>query len=168
MTGDVTIRAATMDDYSAICQLFHELDDHHVRIRPDVFQHFNGPPRRRDVITRLVDDRQGEIFLAEVGKEIVALATVHVKDCPDAPMFRPCKIAVMDNLVVSQDYRGAGVGKKLLDRVAKWAESRNIPSINISVWIENESGMSFFAANGFKPMCQRMELRLDSEGLTGE
>lgn len=162
MTGKVTIRAATMDDFSAICQLLHELDDLHVRIRPDVFQPFDGPTRPRERIARFIDEHDGEIFLAEVGTDIVGVATIQIMDSPDAPMFRPRQTAVIDDLVVNQEFQGLGIGKRLLDSAVEWTQLRKILRININVWIDNETGMSFFAANGFTPMYQRMELRIDA------
>ncbi len=161
MTGEVTIRAATMNEFSAVCQLLHELDNLHVRLRPDVFQPFKGPTRPREVIARFIDQDDGELFLAEVGSDIVGLATIQITDSPDAPMFRPRQNAVMDNLVVNQKFQGLGIGKMLLDCAVEWTHARKIPCININVWIDNESGVSFFTANGFTPLCQRMELRID-------
>ena len=162
MTGEVTIRTATMTDFSAVCQLLHELDDLHVRIRPDVFQPLDGPIRPRERIARFIDDREGEIFLAEVGASTVGLATIQITDSPDAPMFRPRRSASIDNLVVNQEFQRLGIGKRLLDCAVEWTRSRKIPCIDINVWIENETGMFFFKANGFEPLCQRMELRIDN------
>lgn len=163
MTSEVTIRTATIDDFSAVCRLLHELDDHHVRIRPDVFQPFDGPPRPREHIAQLIDEHDSEIFLAEIGAEIGGLATIELTDSPNAPMFRPRPSAVMSDLVVNQKFQGLGIGKGLLDRAAEWTQSRKIACITINVWIDNETGLSFFGANGFTPLCQRMELRVDKE-----
>lgn len=162
MKDELTIRAATIDDYSAICQLLHELDDLHVRIRPDVFRPIRGPIRPREQIAQFIDADDGEILLAEVGTDmVVGLATIQIMDRPSAPMLQPRQSAVMDNLVVSQKFRRMGIGKRLLDCAVAWTRSRMIPSIDINVWIENEAGMSFFKANGFTPLCQRMELRIE-------
>ena len=162
MTGEVTIRTATMEDFTAVCQWLHELDELHVRLRPDVFQPFNGPTRPREVIAQFIDEDDGEIFLANVGNDIVGLATIQVRDRADAPMFWPRQNAVIDNLVVSQKFQRLGIGKKLLDCAVEWTRSRKIPRIDINVWSDNKTGMSFFTANGFTPMCQRMELRIDN------
>ena len=161
MKGEVTIRAATIDDYSAVCQLLHELDDLHVRIRPDVFRPIRGSIRPREQIAHFIDADDGEILLAEVGTDIVGLATIQIMDRPSVPMLQPRQSAVMDNLVVSQKFQRMGIGKQLLDRAVAWTRSRMIPLIDINVWIENETGMSFFTANGFTPLCQRMELRIE-------
>lgn len=162
MTREVVIRIATTDDCPAVCRLLRELDDHHIRIRPDVFQSFDGPTRPQEHLARFINEHDGDIFLAEVGADIVGLATIRIVDGPDGPMFRSSQSASMDNLIVTRDFQGLGIGKRLLDRAVTWSQSREIPSININVWIDNESGTSFFKASGFKPLCQRMELRIDS------
>ena len=53
MQTGLTIRTATMDDFAEIRELLHELDDHHVRILPEVFQPFDDPTRQRDRITHV-------------------------------------------------------------------------------------------------------------------
>jgi hypothetical protein len=43
--GDVSVRAAIMDDYTGIYWLFTQLARHHVEILSEVFQSFPNPPR---------------------------------------------------------------------------------------------------------------------------
>ncbi|MCA9125290.1 MAG: GNAT family N-acetyltransferase, partial [Planctomycetales bacterium] len=62
----------------------------------------------------------------------------------------------------NQDFQRLGIGKRLLDCAVEWTQSRKIPRIDINVWIDNKTGMSFFTSNGFTPMCQRMEFRIDN------
>ena len=161
MTTGLTIRTATMDDFPAICRLLDELDDHHVRILPDVFQPLDDPPRQRDRVARFLDEDDTELFVAESRAGLVGLVTVRVSENPDAPMFRPDRRAYIDDLVVRGECRGQGIGKRLLARVSEWARSRKLRCIDISVWNENKVGKSFFEANGFEPRYQRMELKID-------
>ena len=161
MPTELTIRTATMDDYAAICRLLDELDDHHARILPDVFQPFDDPTRQRERIARFVDQDDAELFIAELNTDIIGLATVRISDNPDAPMFRPGRRACMDDLVVRRESRGLRIGNRLLARVTEWTRSRGLQWIDINVWNENKVGLSFFTTNGFTPRCQRMELRID-------
>ena len=161
MPAKLTIRTATMDDYPAVCRLLHELDDHHVRIRPDVFQPFDDPVRQRERIARFVNAADAEMFVAEINTEMVGLATVRISDNPDAPMFRPGRRACVDDLVVKCEFQGLGIAKRLLDCVTEWTQSQELQCININVWNDNKAGLSFFTTNGFTPRCQQMELRID-------
>ena len=161
MPTDATIRPGTMDDFAAICRLLGELDDHHVGIRPDVFQPFDDSTRQHERVTRFFNQEDAELFVAAVGSNIVGLATVRVLPNPDAPMFRPDSRACMDNLVVNRNFRGLGIAKMLLDRVTEWTQARQLQGLVINVWHQNEAGMSFFTANGFTPRCHQMEVQID-------
>lgn len=161
MPPEPTIRTAAMDDFGTVCQLLQELDDLHVRIRPDVFQQFDDPEGQRERIARFVDGNDAELFVAELQTGIVGLATVRIYDNTDAPMFRPGRRACMDNLVVNQEFRGMGIGKMLLDRITEWTRSRELQCVDMNVWHDNQAGLSFFTTNGFTPRCQKMELRID-------
>jgi ribosomal protein S18 acetylase RimI-like enzyme len=161
MPTEVSIRSATMDDYSSICRLLRELDDHHVSIRPDVFQPFNDPRQQRERVTGFVNSDDAELFVAEINFDIVGLATVRVSDNPDAPMFLPGRRACMDDLVVNREFRGVGIAKKLLESVTEWAQSRKLPCLVINVWNNNQAGVSFFTKRGFALRCQQMELQIE-------
>ena len=161
MEVNAAVRSATIDDFAAVCELSQALDDLHVRLRPDLFQEFDGPPRSLEFIARWIGGEDSELLVAQVGEDVAGLATIQIADRPRAPMFRPRQCAVINDLVVSESYRGYGIGKLLLKAAADWASERGVPSLNISVWNDNEGGVSFFTANGFAPICQRMELRID-------
>lgn len=160
MPTEAIIRPATMDDCADACRLLEELDEHHVRIRPDVFQSFDDPIQRRERVRRFVNGDDAALFVAEISGRIVGLATVRVLGNPNAPMFRPGQRANIDDLVVNREFRGLGIAKKLLERVAQWAQSRALPCLVINVWNDNEVGASFFAKNGFSPRCQQMDLQI--------
>lgn len=162
MSTEPTIRTGTMDDFSPVCRLLGELDDHHVEIRPDVFQSFDDPEKLRERVTGFVDPDDAEMFVAVID-DIVGLATVRIDDNPNAPMFRPGRRANMVDLVVDREFRGSGIAKLLLDRVVDWSRSRGLASLSTSVWNANQSALSFYTMSGFTNQCQRMDLRIDRE-----
>lgn len=161
MPTETTIRNATMDDYASVCQLLQELDDHHVQIRPDVFQRYDDPKSHRERISRFVKKSDARLFVAELNADIVGLATIRISENSKAPMFRSKWRACMDNIVVKREFRNLGVAKALLAQITEWTRSQNLECIEINVWNENLAGLSFFTTNGFTPQCQKMELRID-------
>jgi len=160
MTAEPTIRPATMHDFDAVSRLLGEVDQHHVRLRPDVFQPFDDPEGMRQRIAGFVEHDEAEIMVAEIDHKIVGLATVQIHDNPDAPMFRPGRRAIMSDLVVEPAFRRAGIGQSLLNRITEWTRSRGFTSLGLNVWNANEEGLSFFTAAGFKPRCQQMDLEI--------
>ena len=162
MTDRPRIRIASMDDYSEIRRLLRDLDELHVRIRPDVFQSFDDQVQQRERIEQIINNHNSDLFAAEIGSNFIGLATVRVASNPDAPMFRPSRRACMDDLVVSTKFRRLGIAQMLVDHVAEWAASRELPSLGINVWNSNHDGVSFFESYGFKPRCQQMEIQISS------
>ncbi|MGB0579591.1 MAG: GNAT family N-acetyltransferase [Limisphaerales bacterium] len=162
MTTTPSIRSATMDDFGAVGRLLREVDEHHVHLRPDVFQPFDDPKAMRLRIAGFIENENAEMIVAEVESAIVGLATVQIHDHPDAPMFRPGRRAIMSDLVVDPKSRRSGLGKTLLAVVVAWSRARGFESLGLNIWNANEEGLDFFTANGFLPRCQQMDLKIDS------
>jgi ribosomal protein S18 acetylase RimI-like enzyme len=152
-----------MDDDDVVSRLLREVDELRVRLRPDVFPPFDDPDQMRERVAGFVEDADAEIIVAELGADIVGLATIRVHDNPDASMFRPGRFAIMADLVVVPEFRRSGIAKSLLDSALEWTWSRGLPGLGINVWNDNESGVSFFEANGFAPRCQQMELKIEKD-----
>ncbi len=160
MPDEVTIRAATMADCDAVGRLLGEVDAHHVRLRPDVFQPFDDPAAMRERVSGFVDNDDADALVAETKDRIVGLATVQIHDNPNALMFRPGRRAIMSDLVVDPELRRSGIARQLLVCVTEWTRSRGFNSLGLNVWNANEEGLAFFKTNGFVPRCQQMELIL--------
>lgn len=160
MPAETTTRAATQDDCDAVSNLLRIVDEHHVRLRPDVFRSFDDPAAMLKRVMGFLADEDAEIILAEVDHNVVGLATVQIHDNPDAPMFRSGRRAIMSDLVVHPESRRSGIGKQLLDQVVEWSRARGFGSLGLNVWNVNEDAVSFFAASGFEPRCQQMELKI--------
>ncbi len=57
--------------------------------------------------------------------------------------------AYIDHAVVLEEYRGAGIGKMLLDRVIESARDQGINKIALVVFADNEIGNKFWESQGF-------------------
>ena len=148
-------------DFDAICQLLYELDEFHVRLLPDLLQTIDDPARQNERIGQYVAADDAELLVAELHGALVGLSTVRVLSNPDAPMFKAGQRAYMDDLVVSDRFRGRGIGKQLLSKVVDWARARELKYVDTNVWDDNECAMSFYRFHGFQPRYHRLELRTD-------
>jgi len=162
MQSGIDIRTATMADSRTVARLLRELDDHHVRMRPDVFQAFDDDTYQTERIRRFVQQDDASLFLAASDSKVVGLATVRISHPAAVPMLRPVKRAYIDDLVVNSGYQRLGVARMLIDHVSAWARSRELQAIAINVWRDNQAGMGFFTSNGFAAQCQQMELKIDN------
>lgn len=51
--------------------------------------------------------------------------------------------------VVSELYRGMGIGKRLLSAVEEWCRSRGVPKLRVRTRIEREDARAFYTGAGF-------------------
>ncbi|WP_448583355.1 N-acetyltransferase family protein [Thermocrinis sp.] len=59
-------------------------------------------------------------------------------------------VGAIHELVVLPEYRGLGVGKKLLDRAIQYFKERGLDTVELWVGDENVSALEFYKKYGFK------------------
>jgi len=163
MSASVRIRRATLDDYDALCRLFHQLDEHHVQASPAHFQAFPPPARPHDLLNAKLLNPDGAVFVAEAGEELVGFLDVW-KDGPSrAPMFKQVTFAHLENMVVDARYRRQGIAAALLSEARRWAAERGLNSLQLKVYSANTSAVSFYEKEGFVPLALTMELSIQED-----
>jgi len=157
------IRLARSNDFDTICRLCSQNDEHHLDLRPDVFQPIIGPPRPRDFLSRLVDVDDAALIVAELNGNVVAFLSIRQASQPPYPMFQPRVHAFIDDLVVDADCRGRGIARMLLEEATRWTSKRGLISVQTNVWSTNDGAKKFYSKQGFRPYTERIELKLKDE-----
>jgi GNAT superfamily N-acetyltransferase len=122
LTGGLTLRRARVDELAACAGLY-------VRVLRDTFTWL--PPERHRIEDFLSAARDEEVFVAEEGGRIVAVAA----------LYRPQ--AFLHSLYVEE--RGRGVGKALLDHVIAEVGGR----LSLKCQAANTGAQAFYAREGF-------------------
>lgn len=156
----VQVRTALDSDIPAIQSLYRELDWHHVHILPRFFQHVDGDIRTDESIAEWIGSNDKACFVAAVGDRITGFVFVAERQQPAQPMYRIRTFALIDNAVVSEEYRSRGIGQALFGQAIEWARARGITELQVSVWNENLGAYGFYHRQGFRPVTTRMELSL--------
>jgi len=97
------------------------------------------------------------IAVAEQGGALVGLAVVTFAASAPVPF------AIVDDLIVSPDTRGRGVGKAMLDWIAAEARVRGIVRLFLESGLANRRAHDFFEREGFRPTSVVMMKSLDRE-----
>lgn len=155
------IRKARLEDYPALTSLLREADELHARLLPSYFRVPRGPARSRDDMDRLLRAMDEAIYVAEVDGAIVGLVHVQLYDTPAVAVMVPKRRAHIDNLVVAEGARRAGVGRKLVDTAAEWAREKGAREILLTVWAGNEGAEQFYDALGFRRVSSVLGRELD-------
>ena len=56
----------------------------------------------------------------------------------------------LDNMYIEKEYRGRGVGKKMVKMLEKWAEKKGANKLKVGAFVGNDGGMKFYKKLGFK------------------
>ena len=110
MRMELTIRPARAGDYDDLCRLFEAVDSHHRAAHPEIFQKPEGPARDWAFVRELLESAECGFFVAELEGRVIGFVTVLLERSPDAPIFKPRRYAVIDNLVVDHRIAAAGRG----------------------------------------------------------
>lgn len=99
-------------------------------------------------------------FVLEVGTIIEGIALVY-------PRYSTWKgeILHLEDLIVSEKYRGKGLGTKLLDAVVKYAKQIDVKRVSWEVLDWNESAIKFYQSKGANVMRDWDVVQLDKQGI---
>ncbi len=97
-----------------------------------------------------VSKYNGKVLLFEENRKIVGLIVGVVNnDEMNNFDFNAPKIGRITELIVTKEYRGRNIGKKLLDGMRTYLKSIGCKRIKIAVLGYNESAVKFYENNGF-------------------
>ncbi len=129
----LSIRRLTVDDAEAVAELSGELG-------------YPCPAEElRERIEELSRTADRVAFAAVVDGQIVGWI--------DAAMERHLQYAasaVIGGLVVREDMRGLGVGRRLCIEIEDWARSKSVPVVRVRSQIKREDAHRFYLRDGYR------------------
>ena len=145
------IREANINDIdNGLLEVYIEGYKYHHDGRPDIFLELSNEQLKKDLIENL--DRLNTIVYVENNKVLGYLSYVIKK--------RHTKKLDVDQLVVKEEYRGKGIGKKLMEESKKIANENNCDRIELNCWMFNDSALAMYEHIGFDKQRIMFEMKL--------
>jgi ribosomal protein S18 acetylase RimI-like enzyme len=141
---------------------------------------FGENPQCKETFLKWISDEKFGVFICEEEGQLLALATVAIRDPKPAPHFgafgeevqnflsqETC--AMILEIAVKKEYQGKGLGLLLCQEMSAWIESKDIDFVAGTSWQHGEQNTSkiFFEKFGFKMMARShnfMQTQLDMTG----
>jgi len=151
---EISIREAVKDDMVDVIQLVNELAS------------FEKEPGAVEIdVNQLIKDGFGDeklfhCFVAVVHDTIVGMALVY-------PRYSTWKGPVLhlEDLIVTEKYRGAGLGTQLLTAVVQYGKQLGVKRISWEVIDWNEGAIKFYESKGAKVMRDWDVVQLNEKGI---
>ena len=138
VTGtSVIVREATADDLDAILDLLE------IVAAEDRYIATEAPLNRDELATSFrskyfADSRQTAIFVAEQERRVVGRIGIEGTEVSSLGMM------------VAPDWRGRGIGQRLLQRAIDWARSVGAHKVSLDVFPDNEAAIRLYRSFGFE------------------
>ena len=135
-----SIREPTLNDFDkCLLKVFIEGYRYHQNGRPDIFANISDNDLKNDLIENF--DRLNTIVILE-DESIVGYLSYKIKE-------KHTKKLDVDQLVILQQYRGKGLGKKLMDEAKKIAIDNGCDRIELNCWMFNENALAMYEHIGY-------------------
>ncbi len=137
---NVSIRSAKISDIPRMCDLLSDLFSLESDFSPDREKQVRG-------LRLLLDDTSGSsaVFVAEKDSEVIGMCSVQVL----VSTAEGGKVGLLEDLIVKSDYRGSGIGTRLLSNIFAWCAVRNISRLQLLRDINNLKALEFYTGNGW-------------------
>ena len=148
---NIIIREATKTDINnGLLNVFIEGYRFHQNGRPDIFINLNNEDLREDLLKNF--ETLSFLVILE-DNNIVGYLAYEIKG-------RRAKKLHLDQLVISESFRGKGLGKKLMIEIKNITTKNNCNRIELDCWTFNKNALSFYEHLGFKKQRILYEMKI--------
>jgi len=131
---------ATAADLPALAELLDELF---------TLEHDFVPARDKQLAgLRLIleNPARGQLFVLRIEGQIVGMANalITISTAQGTP------VVLLEDVIVSAEFRGRGLGRKLVNHVCDWAKAQGMTRITLLADGDNTPALAFYDALGFE------------------
>jgi ribosomal protein S18 acetylase RimI-like enzyme len=157
---ELIIREAELNDRNSLNQLFYEELEYHMSLLPDIFKTPEIVVSEK-WLESILNTYDIHLIVSEYKKIIVGAILYKIEKNPEDILLNERKFGYIEEIIVSEPFRGKGIGKKLLDYAINDFQIKNINEIEIDVWEKNKIGLKFYEDQGFITIRRRMKKEIE-------
>ncbi len=136
---NLTIRKAIDSDFQNIKELVNQLYDG-LDVKDGKEKDF-----KIDKFKKFLKDPRLKIYVADIDGKVIGYLTINFNKA----LLDIGTTAIIDELVVHKNYRGRGIGNRLVDNAVRKARELGCSEIGVGTECENEKAREFYKRCGF-------------------
>ena len=150
------IRIAKLEDYEVIEALAKDVQKMHIKWRPDIYTlESNMIPK--EFFKPIVDNKT--MYVAEEDNKVKGFIMYTEKEYNIDNQVKRTTYAI-DAIAVDKQYRGQGIGTKLIDKIKEIAKDNNVDAIELQVNAKNIAAKAMYEKYGFSDKSINMEINI--------
>jgi ribosomal protein S18 acetylase RimI-like enzyme len=115
--------------------------------------------RLRENCRLLIKRADSCLLVAKIGETVVGLISFSLRHTATAPEMT----GLIDELIVSRDYRGQGIGRRLVSAVVNRCRQLGCCELEVSTEKANANAREFYKRCGFEEDAVLLEMHFDKE-----
>lgn len=140
MQDNVIIRPATQADIKALTELLYQL----FSVEEDF--EFNSEKQTKGLEILVNETDRARILVAEHNNNVIGMLNAQT----NISTVEGGLALTLEDMVVDKNYRGHGIGKKLMQEMQKWAESKGITRMQLLADKTNSPALAYYEKLGWK------------------
>ncbi len=150
------VRFAEKEDLLRVNELRKQVNEVHVKGRPDIFRD-DFSKELQDTLYHAWEDDQSDVLTAIRDNKICGFAIVKYIERPLSPYTLARRYYSIEELGVDAGCRRQKIGTELFDFIKAQAKERNFNKIELNMWEFNEGALKFYESVGFRTYRRYME-----------
>ena len=152
----MSVRLAKENELERVNELRRQVNDLHVKGRPDIFKP-GFPKELSDHVYTIWSDPRQRIVVCERDGVISGYAVLNHITRPETPFMTERDYLDIDEFCVDAAYRRTGVGTELMQFIRSYAEELGFSRIELNMWEFNADALAFYEEIGFTTYRRYME-----------
>jgi GNAT superfamily N-acetyltransferase len=136
---ELDFRVAKTEDIAVLCELLWELFSQEVEFTP------NKKSQEKALKKIIEDENIGDIFVAVKENKVVAM--VNVLYTISTALGE--KVAILEDMVVSQNYKNQKIGSSLIEFALDYLEKNSFKRVTLLTDSDNFNAHNFYKKHGF-------------------
>jgi ribosomal protein S18 acetylase RimI-like enzyme len=157
------IRLLELKDYEKAKKLVYQVHSLHYNNRPDIY--LEGNPLPMEYFEGSIDDVNSLNCVYEEDGDIIGLLMATKKINNSIPIAKKRTTYFIEDIVVDNNYRRKGIGKKLYIYLQDKARKENIDAIELNVLAFNDSAINFYESLGMSVKNMKLEKILTDDNI---
>ena len=131
---------AKLEDLESLSKLLSDLFNQEIEFSPDSKKQLNS-------LKKIISNKNiGKIYTAKIDKEIAGMVSLVYTESTALGG----RVALLEDMIIKKEFRGAGIGSKLIDYAINEAKKTNCMRITLLTDKENLIARKFYESKGFK------------------